>query len=403
MMAHPSIMMCAMTLKITAIFLFILASLLPASAADTLHLSGNNHWLAIASSRDVNVAIGIARQFDDENTAPRVVSSTSGWYAVVAGPFKARSIAQLKKDYGSLAQLPADALLSSGRKYVKTVWQPAPANPRNWPEYAAGKPAEFKLGNLLLLAKMEKKGSDTFISSLQGYEKGPNGFAFDLTGSEEFSATGATAALLKLDPKSGASQFLATRYSGGAHCCTKTWIATLPEGATRWRLIEAATLDGGGYGFEDVDGDGATELISVDNAFLYAFDSYAASFAPVHIWKLEGTGVTDVSDSVAMRARLVQEIAGMEFQAKMNSDLWKSNGFLAAWVASKMRLGEGEAAWARMLASYDRNSDFGPQSCSSGQKVEDCPAENLKTIPFPQALAGFLREQKYGELPKAAQ
>jgi serine protease Do len=390
-----------MTLKFSAVVLIVLATLLPAASAETLSQTGTSRWLTVASSKDLNTAIGIARQFDDERQRPRVVSSRSGWYAVVLGPFKTRSVSQLKKHNTDLPQLPADALLSRGRKYVKTVWQPASAS-QNWLEYTADKSAEFKAGNLLLFAKMEKKGSDTFISSLQGVEKGPNGFAFELPGSEEFSTTGANAALLKLDPKSTELQFLATRYTGGAHCCTKTWIATLPEGATRWRLVEAAMLDGGGYGFEDVDGDGAMELISVDNAFLYAFDSYAASFAPVHISKLDDTSITDVTGTPTMHGRLMQELAGMEFQAKLNPDLWKSNGFLAGWVASKLQLGEGDAAWNKMLANYDKTSDFGPQECSSGQKVEDCPAENLKTIPFPKALAGFLREQKYGELPKAA-
>jgi serine protease Do len=392
------------TMKFPVALLLILVASVPALAASSqpLSLTSNKHWLTVASSKDLDTAIGIARQFDYEGLVPRVVSSASGWYAVLLGPYTANSIAQLKKDDGNLPELPGDALLSNGSKYVETVWQSTGAA-RSWTDYGVDKPAHFSAGDLEFEVSMTKKDEDTFSTSIKGSEKGINAFTFISVGSEEFGESGATATLAKLDPASATPQLLVTRYTGGAHCCTKTWIATKLEGSAGWTLVEGANLDGGGYGLEDVDGDGAQELISFDNAFLYAFDSYAGSFAPLHISKLVGSTIEDVSDKPAMRARLTQELAGMEFQAKTNRDLWKSNGFLAGWVANKVRLGEGDGAWAEMLANYDKNSDFGPQECVSGEKVENCPAANLRTIPFPKALAGFLREQTYGELPKVAQ
>jgi hypothetical protein len=56
-----------------------------------------------------------------------------------------------------------------------------------------------------------------------------------------------------------------------------------------------------------------------------------------------------------------------------------------------------------MESFYEKQSDFGPQECATGQKVEDCKAEDLRAIPFPKALAEFLRERDYGPLPEAAQ
>jgi serine protease Do len=92
----------------------------------------------------------------------------------------------------------------------------------------------------------------------------------------------------------------------------------------------------------------------------------------------------------------------MEFSAKINPDLWKSNGFLVAWVASKIRLGDGDEAWAKFMASYDKNSDFGPQICTTGQKVDDCPAGKLKAQPIPEGFAEFLEANGYYPLPRDA-
>ena len=52
-----------------------------------------------------------------------------------------------------------------------------------------------------------------------------------------------------------------------------------------------------------------------------------------------------------------------------------------------------------MLKSYDKASDFGPQICTSGETVENCPVENLKAVPFPEALASFLEENHYLPVP----
>jgi serine protease Do len=390
-------------MKILKALCIVLMASSPALAATSnpLHLSGQQHWLTVASTKDLNAAIGIARQFDDEGLAPRVVSSRSGWFAVVLGPYRAKSISQLRNTDTRLPELPGDALLSRGDRYQDTVWQPA-ATSRNWTEYGVDRPARLSSGDLEIEVGMNRHGADAIVTTIRGTQKGATAFLFKPENSAEFTEQGATATLAKLDPKTLSPQVLATRYTGGAHCCTTTWIATKPDGAAGWSLVDGANLDGGGYGLEDVDADGGQELISVDNAFLYAFDSYAGSFAPMHILKLVGRRIEDVSREDAMRARLIQELAGMEFQAKVRPEIWKTNGFLAGWVAAKMRLGEGDAAWRKMLSNYEKNSDFGPQTCTSGQKTEDCPSENLRTIPFPKALADFLSEQDYGDLPNAA-
>jgi hypothetical protein len=48
-----------------------------------------------------------------------------------------------------------------------------------------------------------------------------------------------------------------------------------------------------------------------------------------------------------------------------------------------------------------QNSDFGPQVCKTGKPLEDCPFEDLERVPVAKALAQFLSERDYGELPPA--
>jgi serine protease Do len=370
-----------------------------ALAADNLRLTGSQHWLTIASLQDKDVAIGIARY---AGTGAQVVSSQSGYYAVVLGPYEANTIAELKRKNNDLPELPRDALLSRGANYLTSVWK-APAQFVFLVGYEISKPAHLSSGDLSVELKLEKVAEDQYATVVTGTEKNGPSFTFKVNEDGVFTAMTQEAGLLKLDPALATPQVVFTRYSGGAHCCTNTWIAEKPNNAAGWSLIDTGQLDGGGYSFEDVDGDGGLELLSVDNSFLYAFDSYADSVAPLHISKLRDGKIEDVSDADAMRGRLKQDLAGIEFTAKLHPEMWKSNGFLAGWAASKMRLGQGDEAWQTVTQNIDINSDFGPQECTSGQKIEDCPAEKLKPVPVLKALASFLKEGGYGPLPQAAE
>ena len=61
------------------------AALATAACADLLQ-TGGTRWVVLASTRDLDNAIGIAslykRRFDDV----RVAESSNGWLAVIAGP-----------------------------------------------------------------------------------------------------------------------------------------------------------------------------------------------------------------------------------------------------------------------------------------------------------------------------
>ncbi len=205
------------------------------------------------------------------------------------------------------------------------------------------------------------------------------------------------ARMLRLDLKTPVPQVVMTAFTGGAHCCTVTRIATA-QTPDQWRVLDAGQLDGDGYRFADVDNDGAMELASFDNAFLYAFDSYAASYAPTRIAKLEGSDINDVTDEPRYRGFLLRKVEEMEADARKDPKLWHSNGFLGGWVAAKSLVGQIDNAWRRMLSSYDRNSDWSLDECTTGEELDKCPKDKVRHQSFPEALNKLLVDNNYPTL-----
>lgn len=363
------------------------------SLSEDLKLADGRRWAAVASSKDMATAIGIARLYREGN--PRVVRAKNGWFAAVLGPVEAASIEAYRETYRDWPALPQDALLSEGDNYDTTVWRPP--QPVTSVEFDDARPAAMSGDGL------DVEISRQTVDDMQSLRiKGTNGgrSVFDLTTpGEAYSGIPSTAMLLRLDRTAQYPQIVVTQNTGGAHCCTQTWIVSALSSG-EWKAMSAGLLDGGGYWPEDVDGDGAQEMLSVDNTFLYAFDSYAASFAPLRLSRLIGSRLEDVTADAKWNGRLLQDVAGMEFLAKLDSSLYSSNGFLAAWVAQKIRLGQGKQAWQKMLKSYDRTSDFGPQECLVDVSLENCPPEQLRPVPFPQALAEHLRTNGYVPVPE---
>ena len=187
---------------------------------------------------------------------------------------------------------------------------------------------------------------------------------------------------------SAVPQIVLTYYWNGAHCCTVTKIASA-DAAGKFFAVDAQVLDGDGYEFKDLDFDGVFEFVSVDNSFLYAFASYAESYAPPRIERLVGRRLVDLTRVEKFKWYLTDSLRRMEHSAN-----WQQNGFLAGWVAAKSQLGEFSQAWQRMLQNYDRRSDWSLETCLIDLPLDKCP-DSSKTKPqFPEALARHLL--KYG-------
>lgn len=200
--------------------------------------------------------------------------------------------------------------------------------------------------------------------------------------------------ILTLDKSADLPQAVFSRYTGGAHCCSQTRIATRNGG--KWSIVEGTTRDGEeGYNFEDILKDGTVELTGADNRFLYRFDSYAASYAPPQIYELRGTKLVDVTREEKYRPWLRAELAKQEKEAGEYEETWKSNGFLAGWVAHKALIGEQADAWPRMLKLYNRDYLWGVSECDGVKPPAKCTDPGQMGTLFPIALRAFLVQSGY--------
>lgn len=183
----------------------------------------------------------------------------------------------------------------------------------------------------------------------------------------------------------GTPEVIVETYSGGAHCCTNFTIHSWQD--NQFETVETGLLDGGGGSFKDLNNDGLTEFVSSDNAFFYAFGSYAGSFPPSQIWTFQDGKLVNTTRQFPQELR---STAWNMYQAilEMEKDDYSSNGILASYVAQKILLGEYQQGWDFMLAHYDRTSDWGLAIYEGDEVVGHYPD-------FPTALEVFLIEQGY--------
>jgi hypothetical protein len=363
-----------------------------AVAAPVPSLKQGERWVVVASTKNLNIAKGIAWHFYD--LPVHVLQSSNGWLAVALGPFPARSVSDLAKLSKPIQGVPVDTVFSTGKNYTALLWS-SPVAPFNDPltPYEPGKPANLSSGSLSVTVQMNGTVDQPGSTIVTGTENDAQVFRFETN--TDFAAFGAGAGLMKLDPDSEAPQLVFTRYSGGAHCCMQTWFVTKAKGAAGWSLIDGGILDGSGYGYEDKDGDGAMEIVSRDNRFLYAFGSYAGSFALTRVSQLRGSKLSDVTLDAQWRENLEQNLGWLEFYEKVPSDFSKTNSYLAAWVAVKSALGQGDEAWAVALRKQEPAPEFGPMECSTGEDITKCAPEKVVMVPFDRALAEFLSNTDY--------
>lgn len=210
-------------------------------------------------------------------------------------------------------------------------------------------------------------------------------------------------AIRKLDPATPMPQVVLSGYTGGAHCCTVTSVATQAVDGS-WKVARLGQIDGdGGYAYLDIDHDGSTEFVDIGDGFLYQYASYAGSFAPTSIRVFRGDKLEDVTKDPRYRDFLLHELRAMEAEGRQRAGQREINGYLAAWVAQKALIGQLKEAWAVMLKSYDHDSTEGRDLCavdkSAWRKQNDigpmCPPGEQELVSFPEALALHLVELGY--------
>lgn len=207
----------------------------------------------------------------------------------------------------------------------------------------------------------------------------------------------ATASIAEIDPYRMGKEVYFASYSGGAHCCTRVIVAEDgAEGSNdSWTAIEIGSFDGDGDYLEDVDNDGVAEIVALDNAFLYTFDCYACSAAPLVIRTVRDGKVIDVSAEPRFRKAHRDWLAELEAGADP-ATRWTSPGFLAGWVAESVRAGSGASAFQALLDHWDFATDAGEETCLSGDDLDACPGRDRKLLKFPDRLKLFLDRRGYG-------
>lgn len=187
-------------------------------------------------------------------------------------------------------------------------------------------------------------------------------------------------------------------FTGGAHCCNAIQVALIPaQGPVS--LVDLGAWDGGPEEEmpEDEDGDGIVDFVQRDNRFLYAFSSYAGSFAPPQILNIVDGEVVDVSDRPPFRRFFLEAMADGREGCR---DGFERNGACAGYVAAAARAGRFDAAWRFMLSHYERSSTWGTEdACRVGVDNPDaCPADQRVSFSgYPDALRYYLTE--WGYLP----
>jgi hypothetical protein len=180
-------------------------------------------------------------------------------------------------------------------------------------------------------------------------------------------------------------EVIVSTYSGGAHCCTNFTIHGWRQGQSI--TTETGLLNSDGGEFKDLDGTGRQAFWTVDNAFLYAFDSYADSFAPTRIYYYRAGKLVDVTRKYP---KVLRTHAWRMYQTlrQNQKEMRSTNGVLAGYVAQKILLGEYKEGWNLMLANYDRKSQWGLEIYKGDKVVGKYPD-------FPNALKAFLIDTGY--------
>ncbi|MBD1879767.1 hypothetical protein [Coleofasciculus sp. FACHB-T130] len=139
-------------------------------------------------------------------------------------------------------------------------------------------------------------------------------------------------------------------FSGGVHCCVSSRIYQYNPMQKRYAYIKHE-WGNGGYEFRDLDRDGIPEFYSRDDRFAYAFSSYAASRYPLQIWQHRQGKMIDVTRRYP---KLVYSDTYQMWQdfikAKNNDEAAKPA--LAAYLAGKYLLGQGQEGWRQVQQAY---------------------------------------------------
>ena len=167
-------------------------------------------------------------------------------------------------------------------------------------------------------------------------------------------------------------------FTGGAHCCEVEQVYSFDAGTMSYVKTER-NFGNAGDVLKDLGHNGRFEFVGADDAFFYAFTSYAASGAPIQIWSFRVNRFVNVTRQYPSQIKHDAAIWWRLF-TKHYSD---GEGLIAAWAADEDLLGQAGLVKSRLATEARQNHlRGGPSGMPSGQK-------------FVSALQKFLRKFGY--------
>lgn len=148
-------------------------------------------------------------------------------------------------------------------------------------------------------------------------------------------------------------EVIADFFTGGAHCCLYSLIYRYDSKSQQYKQIRHE-WGNAGYQLKDVDKDGIPEFNSRDDRFAYAFSSYAASGYPLQIWQYRQGKMVDVTRRYPkLIASNAKELWQTYQEIRQQGEDGK--GFLAAYLASKYMLNQGQDGWRQVQQAYKKS------------------------------------------------
>ena len=260
--------------------------------------------------------------------------------------------------------------------------------------YKGGPPITMTVGDLrLTLEAGIHDGKPAVV--VHGLDQGHKGFDIDLPVGErgQFDITADV-------PKVGdPGVAVVTSNTFGNRCCKVSKVVIRTK--TRWRDLFAHFVLYAGYRLIDIDRNGKPLLVGVDETFLSGWPQMDIEpVAPIRIEQRVGIRLTDVTRDTRFRSVVEKSLAAMEAAA---TDVDRhDNGFLADWVTTKVLLGQGQEAWARMLRLYGPGRSY---ICGLPTSFAHCRKEHGSTAELPALLrrrlmpSGYVPDEKVFALP----
>jgi hypothetical protein len=173
--------------------------------------------------------------------------------------------------------------------------------------------------------------------------------------------------------RDGTPFLLVKSYSGGPHCCTNLAAAVVRP--SQVQIVKMESWDGQPLETfpSDHDGDGSTDFILSDGAFLYAFDAYSNSWPPPKIMNIDGEKFADVSTRPGFRDLFIKHMREARERCLDRTER-HPDGFCAGYVASALRARRFEAAWAEVTRHRGPASDWKLNpDCEKSRTRLGCP------------------------------